>query len=46
VGGLALLVVLRLREGSVGVRREDLPLLVLVGFFGITLSQMSFVCER
>ncbi len=43
VGGLVLLVILRLREGSVGVRREDLPLLVLVGFFGITLSQITFV---
>jgi len=43
LGGIALLVILRLREGSVGVRREDLPLLVLVGFFGITLSQISFV---
>ena len=43
IGGLVLLFILRLREGSVGVRREDLPLLVLVGFFGITLSQISFV---
>jgi drug/metabolite transporter (DMT)-like permease len=38
-----LLVILRLREGSVGVRREDLPLLALVGLFGITISQISFV---
>jgi drug/metabolite transporter (DMT)-like permease len=43
VGGVALLVVLRLREGSVGVRRQDLPLLCLVGFLGVTLSQISFV---
>jgi drug/metabolite transporter (DMT)-like permease len=43
LGGIALLIILRLREGSIGVRREDLPLLVLVGFFGITLSQISFV---
>jgi len=43
LGGIVLLIILRLREGSVGVRREDLPLLVLVGFFGITLSQISFV---
>ena len=43
LGGIALLIILRLREGSVGVRRGDLPLLVLVGFFGITLSQISFV---
>jgi drug/metabolite transporter (DMT)-like permease len=43
VGGIVLLVILRLREGSVGIRLEDLPLLGLVGFFGITLSQISFV---
>ena len=43
VGGIVLLVVLHLREGSIGVRREDLPVLALVGFFGITLSQISFV---
>jgi drug/metabolite transporter (DMT)-like permease len=43
VGGIVLLVVLRLREGSIGVRGEDLPLVALVGFFGITLSQISFV---
>jgi drug/metabolite transporter (DMT)-like permease len=43
IGGIVLLVILRLREGSIGVRREDLPLLTLVGFFGITLSQISFV---
>ena len=43
LGGIALLLVLRLREGSVGVRRADLPLLALVGLLGITLSQISFV---
>jgi drug/metabolite transporter (DMT)-like permease len=43
IGGIVLLVILRLREGSVGVRREDLPLIALVGLFGITLSQISFV---
>lgn len=43
IGGLVLLVILRLREGSVGVRREDLPLLALVGLFGITLGQICFV---
>ncbi|MFI5258777.1 MAG: DMT family transporter [Candidatus Limnocylindrales bacterium] len=43
VGGLVLLVVLRLREGSIGVRREDLPLLALVGLFGITLGQICYV---
>lgn len=43
VGGIVLLVILRVREGSVGVRREDLPLLGLVGLLGITLSQIGFV---
>jgi drug/metabolite transporter (DMT)-like permease len=43
IGGLVLLVILRLREGSVGVRREDLPLLALVGLLGITLGQICFV---
>ena len=43
VAGIVLLVVLRLREGSVGVRREDLPLLAVLGLFGIALSQISFV---
>jgi drug/metabolite transporter (DMT)-like permease len=41
--GLILLVVLRLHEGSVGVRREDLPRLAMAGLFGVTLSQVSFV---
>lgn len=43
IGGIVLLVILRMREGSIGVWREDLPLLALVGLLGITLSQMSFV---
>ncbi len=43
LGGLALLAILRLREGSIGVRRADLPLLALTGFLGITLSQVFFV---
>ncbi len=41
--GLLLLAILRVREGSVGVRREDLPRLIVAGFFGVTLSQISFV---
>jgi len=41
--GLVLLAILRLREGSIGVRREDVPRLVVAGFVGITLSQISFV---
>lgn len=43
LSGLVLLLVLRLREGSIGVRREDLPLLALTGVLGITLSQIFFV---
>lgn len=43
LSGLFLLLVLRLREGSIGVRREDLPLLALTGILGITLSQIFFV---
>jgi len=41
--GLALLTILRLREGTIGVRRADLPRLAVAGFFGVTLSQVSFV---
>jgi len=41
--GLVLLAILRVREGSIGVRRDDLPRLIVAGFFGITLSQISFV---
>lgn len=43
VAGLALLIVLRLRERSIGVRRRDLARLAVAGFFGVTLSQISFV---
>jgi drug/metabolite transporter (DMT)-like permease len=41
--GLILLVVLRIHEGSIDVRRGDLPRLAIAGFFGVTLSQISFV---
>ncbi|MHB8439941.1 MAG: DMT family transporter [Acidimicrobiales bacterium] len=41
--GLVLLTVLRIHEGSINVRRGDLPRLVIAGFFGITMSQVSFV---
>jgi drug/metabolite transporter (DMT)-like permease len=43
LGGIVLLIVLRLREGSIGVRRSDLALLGLVSLLGITLSQVGFV---
>ena len=43
VAGLAFLVILRLLEGTIGVRRADLPRLAVAGFFGVTLSQVTFV---
>ncbi len=42
-GALAMLAFLRWREGSLGIRRADLPLFVLTAFFGITLNQLCFV---
>ena len=41
--GLGLLVILRLREGSTGVRSADLARLAAAGFFGVTLTQVTFV---
>lgn len=41
--GLVLLIILRLREGTIGVHRADLARLAVAGFFGVTLSQVSFV---
>jgi drug/metabolite transporter (DMT)-like permease len=38
-----MLAFLRLKEGSVGVRRADLPALLAAAFFGITLNQICFV---
>lgn len=43
VAGLVLLAILRYREGTIGVRRVDLTRLAVAGFFGVTLSQVSFV---
>lgn len=43
IGGIILLAFLRVHEGSIGIHREDLPLLVLVGLLGVTLSQVTFV---
>jgi drug/metabolite transporter (DMT)-like permease len=43
VAGLVLLAILRLREGAIGVHRADLARLAVAGFFGVTLSQISFV---
>lgn len=43
VAGLVLLAILRLREGSTALQRRDVPLLVIAGFFGVTISQLTFV---
>jgi drug/metabolite transporter (DMT)-like permease len=43
VGGLVLLFILHMREGSVSVRRADLPVLLLTSVLAITLSQIMFV---
>jgi drug/metabolite transporter (DMT)-like permease len=43
LGGLVLLVILRLHEGSVLVRREDVPMIVLIGLLAVTLGQLGFV---
>jgi drug/metabolite transporter (DMT)-like permease len=43
VAGLVLLIILRLREGTIGVDRADLARLAVAGFLGVTLSQVSFV---
>jgi drug/metabolite transporter (DMT)-like permease len=42
-GGLALMVIVRLREGSLRVARADLPLLALTGLVGVTINQACFV---
>lgn len=41
--GLVMLVILRVRERTVGVRLGDVPRLAIAGFFGVTLSQVTFV---
>jgi drug/metabolite transporter (DMT)-like permease len=43
IAGLVLLVILRVREGSVGVRREDLPLLAFMAVVGLAVNQVCFV---
>lgn len=43
VAGFVLLIILRLREGTIGVDRADLARLALAGFFGVTLTQVTFV---
>ena len=43
LAGVVLLIILRLREGTIGVRREDLVRLAVAGFFGVTLTQLTYV---
>lgn len=43
LGGLAMLAVLGVREGTLRVARRDVPLLVLTAFFGVTINQACFV---
>lgn len=43
IAGVVLLIILRFREGTVGVQREDLVRLALAGFFGVALTQLTFV---
>ncbi len=43
LGGLAMAAILRWREGSLGVLRRDLPLLLATAVLGITLNQLCFV---
>jgi drug/metabolite transporter (DMT)-like permease len=39
----ALLILVRVREGGVGIRRADVPLLALAAFLGVALQQVLFV---
>jgi len=43
VRGLAMVAIVRWREGTVRVARSDLPLLVATAFLGITLNEICFV---
>jgi drug/metabolite transporter (DMT)-like permease len=43
IGGIILLAFVRIHEGSIGMKREDLPLLALIGILGVTLGQATFV---
>jgi drug/metabolite transporter (DMT)-like permease len=43
VGGLAMVLIVRWREGTLRVARSDLPLLVATAVLGITLNQICFV---
>ena len=43
VGGLAMMAIVRWREGTLRVAQSDLPLLVATAVLGITLNQICFV---
>jgi drug/metabolite transporter (DMT)-like permease len=43
IAGIILLIVLRLREGRLGISRADLPLIALTGLLGIAASQFALV---
>jgi drug/metabolite transporter (DMT)-like permease len=43
IGGLGLLLVLRIREGSTNLRRSDIALMALAGILGIGFGQMLLV---
>jgi drug/metabolite transporter (DMT)-like permease len=43
VGGLAMMLIVRAREGTLRVARADLPLLLVASVLGITLNQICFV---
>ena len=43
VGGLAMMAIVRAREGTLRVARADLPLLLVASVLGITLNQICFV---
>ena len=43
IAGLVLLAILWFREGTIAVDRADLTRLALAGFFGVTLTQVTFV---
>ena len=40
--GIALALIIRLREGGIGVERRDVRLVVMCGFVGIFLNQLTF----
>jgi drug/metabolite transporter (DMT)-like permease len=43
LGGLAMLAVLRMREGTLGIARRDVGLLLLTAVLGVTINQACFV---